>query len=407
MALFFPQPRAPDHDDYRIIDAFCPVARIAIEHDRRAHALRLADERFLSLAANVPGVVYQRLVTPEGDIRYTYISEGARDLFGVSPREILANPQALFDCHGPEYRKSFRERLLAASRELSMWDVEAPIINRNGEHRWTHAIARPQRQPDGSVLWTGVILDNTRLKEASLELAAANRGKSEFLANVSHELRTPLNAIIGFSEMMLNETFGQLENDKYRDYLSDIRSSGTLSMHIINDILDLSKIESGNAEFAEEIIDPHEIIEKGIRLIAGKAAAQDISLSYDKTETSSKLRADRRKMKQVLINLLSNAVKFTPPGGKIHISAATADDGQLVISVSDTGIGIADEDLPKVLDPFVQVDSSLSRKYQGTGLGLSLTKAMIELHGGSLDLESRLGVGTIVTVRLPQERVIC
>ncbi|MFQ5785105.1 MAG: ATP-binding protein [Alphaproteobacteria bacterium] len=168
--LYYREPYTPGDDDYQIIDVLLPLARIAIEHDQRAQALHLAEKRFGSLAANLPGVVYQRVVSPDGDIRYTFISEGARDLFGVSPTEIVADPQALFDCHGPEYSRTFRKRLLSASRELSLWDVEAPIVTAKGENKWTHAIARPQRQPDGSVVWDGIILDATRIKHAEQAL---------------------------------------------------------------------------------------------------------------------------------------------------------------------------------------------------------------------------------------------
>ena len=156
----------PDTEDRRVLDVVAAMARFVIQTAQREEALHSAKERFASLAASIPGVVYQRRVTPEGDIGYTYISEGARDIFGVTAEEIMANPQALFDCHGPEYRATFRERLLEASRKLEMWDVEAQIVTADGEEKWTHAIARPHRERDGSVLWDGVILDATRIKQA-------------------------------------------------------------------------------------------------------------------------------------------------------------------------------------------------------------------------------------------------
>lgn len=173
LTLHFCAPRTPTDLDHQILLAFGTLARFALEEERRTSGLRGADQRFAALADSIPGVVYQRVVTPGGDIRYTYISEGAKDLFGVGPEEILADPNALFDCHGPEYRETFHERLLAASRELSMWDVEATIITRNGKRKFTHAIARPHREDDGSVVWDGVILDATRIKEAEMMAAAA------------------------------------------------------------------------------------------------------------------------------------------------------------------------------------------------------------------------------------------
>jgi PAS domain S-box-containing protein len=173
LSLYFGAPRPPTDLDRQVLLALGALARFAVEQDQRSSALRGADQRFAALADSIPGVVYQRVVTPAGDIRYTYISEGAKDLFGVSPEEILADPNALFDCHGPEYRETFRQRLLSASRELSMWDVEATIITRDGKRRFTHAIARPHRHEDGSVVWDGVILDATRIKEAEMMAAAA------------------------------------------------------------------------------------------------------------------------------------------------------------------------------------------------------------------------------------------
>jgi PAS domain S-box-containing protein len=170
--LLFAESTMSDADDEQLVQSLVSLARHAIQNGRRLAALDSADQRFASLSASIPGVVYQRTVTPEGEIRYTYISEGAKDLFGVSAEEILADPKALFDCHSPEYRRTFRERLLQASRELKMWDVEATIISRSGERKFTHAIARPHRRPDGTVVWDGVILDSTRIKEAEHQAAA-------------------------------------------------------------------------------------------------------------------------------------------------------------------------------------------------------------------------------------------
>ena len=404
LCLYFDQARAPSHADYSTIDSLIPLAQLAIEHDRRARALRTADERFTSIAASIPGVVYQRVVRPDGDIRYTYISEAATDLFGVTPEEIIADSKALFDRHGPEYGSTFRERLLAASRDLTMWDVEAEIITRTGERRWTRALARPHREPDGSVVWNGVILDATRLKQANLELAAANRSKSEFLANMSHELRTPLNAIIGFSQLMLSMEDKNPVSDKYREYTQAIHDSGSHLLQIINDVLDLAKIEAGKPELHEDTLDLRKLIDSCACLIRSKADQGDLNLELNVPEGLPRLRADERKVKQILINLLSNAVKFTPAGGKIAVNARIAPDGGLAIDVADNGVGIAPNDMEMVLSPFAQVDSGLDRRFEGTGLGLPLSRAMAELHGGDLTLASTLGVGTTVTVRFPPRR---
>jgi signal transduction histidine kinase len=406
ITLFCPEADPPDGEDCQIIDSLCPLARVAIESDRHAQALNLADERFQSLASTVPGVVYQRVVKPDGDVRYNYISDGALELFGVPAAEIVADPQALFDCHGPEYRRDFRERIMTASRELTMWDVEAPIITRNGEHKWTHAIARPQPQPDGSVIWNGIILDATRIKQANIELAAANRAKSDFLANMSHELRTPLNAIIGFSEIFLGETFGDLGSPKYKSYAKDIHASGKHLLDVINDILDLTKIESNTTKLSEDTVDLRETIEKSVRLVKDRTKAQKISLQVKISKKLPNIVADEKRIKQILLNLLSNAEKFTPDGGTIAITAGPEPDGSLAISISDNGIGIAAKDLDSMFDPFVQADSGLNRKFDGTGLGLPLTKAMVEMHGGTIELKSEVDRGTEVVVRFPSHRVV-
>ena len=173
LTLYYADAHAPTPDDQRIMDEVLALAAFVLQHEKSERSRQFANDRLASLAKTIPGVVYQRLVNPDGEICYTYISEGARELFGVSPEEILANPNALFDCHGPEYRATFHERLKKASRDLEMWDVEAQIITRDGQEKWTHAIARPHRLPDGSVLWDGVILDATRIKTAEFELRKA------------------------------------------------------------------------------------------------------------------------------------------------------------------------------------------------------------------------------------------
>lgn len=384
-----------------IIEVIAPLAAVVLEHNRRANALRTADERLSSLAANLPGAIYQRVVHPDGKIRYTYISEGARDLFGASPAEIIANPDVLFQRHGPAYGATFRENLLAASRELRMWDVEAQLVTRDGEEKWTHAKARPRLQPDGSVIWDGIILDSTRIKQANLALAAANRAKSEFLAIMSHELRTPLNAIIGFSEIMASEAMGPLGNEHYREYLTDILASGRHLLSLINDILDLSKIEAGHLELNEGTIDVLKAIDGCIRLVKPRADDNKLILSVHCSAAEPNFFGDERKFRQIVTNLLSNAVKFTPEGGSVTVEIRDSPEGDLVIAVADTGIGIPPEALPKVCQAFVQVDAGHSRKYEGTGLGLALCKALTEAHGGTLFIESAVGVGTKVSLTFP------
>jgi signal transduction histidine kinase len=244
------------------------------------------------------------------------------------------------------------------------------------------------------------------LRDAKEQAEHANRTKSEFLANMSHELRTPLNAIIGFSEIIQKEMFGPIGSTRYKEYAVDIFHSGTHLLNLINDILDVSKAEAGKIELQETRILVKDLVDASLRLILPRAREAGVNLIEPPLDDLPPLRGDERRLKQVLINLLSNAVKFTPGGGRVALEAAVDAERGLVIKVIDTGIGMAREDIPKALEPFGQVDSKLSRKYEGTGLGLPLSKALVELHGGKLEIESEPGVGTTVTVVLPPERIV-
>ncbi len=265
--------------------------------------------------------------------------------------------------------------------------------------------------PEGSTFLVNTdITERKAAEEAMLaimkEAEIANRTKSEFLANMSHELRTPLNAIIGFSEIIKDETFGPVGSTKYRDYANDINESGQHLLALINDILDLSKVESGTDELHEENIEVSKLANAILKLVVGLAQTGNVELELDVSDDIAVLHADERKVKQILLNLLSNAIKFTPDGGKVTLKIWSRAESGYVFQVIDTGIGIAFEDIPKALAAFQQVDSGLNRRHEGTGLGLSLTKSLIEMHGGYLDLQSEVGVGTTVTVRFPAERIV-
>ena len=247
-------------------------------------------------------------------------------------------------------------------------------------------------------------IEEQHLRVAKDGAEAANRAKSEFLANMSHELRTPLNAVIGFSEMIKAEMFGPV-GERYRGYAADIFKSGSHLLELINEILDLSKLEAGQVELSEEEIDLAGAIEACLHLVEAQAQKAKIQLSTTLDPEVRVIRADDRRMRQILINLLSNAVKFTPDGGKIRV-ASFRKGGGLAIAVSDTGIGIAAEDMSKVMKTFGQVESKISRKHEGTGLGLPLAKHLVELHGGTLTIDSKVDVGTTVTVMLPSNRIV-
>jgi signal transduction histidine kinase len=238
---------------------------------------------------------------------------------------------------------------------------------------------------------------------AMLGAEAANRAKTEFLANMSHELRTPLNAIIGFSQLMMDR-HQATDPNRVGAYAKDINSAGMHLLAEVNRILDLAKIEAGRAELEEEWFDPAEAAEIPVTFVRPQAEGAGLTLAVAMPATLPQLYADKQYFKQILINLLSNAVKFTPRGGGVTLAAEIARDGWLAVSVADTGIGIAEEDVWKALVPFAQVSSDLSRKYEGTGLGLPLSKGFVEMHGGTLKIESEPRRGTKVTVRFPPDR---
>ncbi len=246
---------------------------------------------------------------------------------------------------------------------------------------------------------------NAALSDALQRAEAARRAKSEFLANMSHELRTPLNAIIGFAQLIQQEIHGPLGAEPYKEYVGDIRESGSHLLRIINDILDLSKAAAGKMTLEEDHLSPGDIAAGVCRLMRHRTEAARLDLTLHVADDLPALWADERKLKQMLLNLLSNAVKFTEPGGRISVAVELASADGLRIAVRDTGVGIAQDQIAHVLEPFAQADGTLSRKADGTGLGLPLVKAMIELHGGRLVLESEPGAGTTTTLVFPPERL--
>ena len=235
--------------------------------------------------------------------------------------------------------------------------------------------------------------------------AAASQAKSQFLATMSHELRTPLNAIIGFSELLKGELFGPIGDARYKGYVNDVHRSGKHLLSLVNDVLDFSKIDAGHLTLQEDQIEIRETLATSLRMVAGQADSNGVAIEQEIARDLPILRADERRVRQILLNRLSNAVKFTPRGGTVRL-IAFVDEREFVVQVADTGIGMAKEDIPRALERFGQLDSDLNRKYEGTGLGLPLTKKLAELHGGRLEIESELCVGTKVTVAFPAERLI-
>ena len=394
-------------------DALLTTMRDVTSRIRAQAALEETERRLAAAASNFPGAIYQRVMDVDGNVSYPFVSRGIKEMTGIDPEDIIASPDLLTEMVPFEVRSRIREAIEMSARDMSPYEIEAPAFSRNGDQIWLRSVARPRPHVDGGVIWDGVFHDITErtlarqaLQAAKDEAEAANRAKSYFLANVSHELRTPLNAVIGYSEVLRDEIFGPMEHQKYHEYSKDIHASGTHLLELTEDILDLSKIETGNIVVDEKEIDVGLMMEETMRIAAPAIQKGNFDLSVDIAPEFPILLADETRLRQVLLNLLSNAFKFTPEGGEITVTVDINDDGEPEFSVRDTGIGIAKDDIPHVLAPFGRVVQLTVDNDRGTGLGLPLSKSLIEMHGGTFRLSSTLGAGTEVTFSLPAHRAV-
>jgi len=364
-----------------------------------------ARERFQDISRLVSDWIWET----DADFRFTYVSPRVMEVLKLHPRHFAAltlfevgRASLASETPTPEMRSPFR-------------DVMYEIHDGDGAPRLCLVSGLPIFDDKTGAFkgYRGTARDVTEMKQreeallrAKLMAEEANRFKGEFLANMSHELRTPLNAIIGFSDIMRSETFGKLGSDRYVEYAKDILDSSRHLLGIINDILDISKVDAGKLQLYEEEVDLRQEVRDAIRLFSEHAVDVGLKFKIDLPESPPPLWADRRKIKQILLNLLSNAIKFTLPGGEVRVASdVDPATGDLRLIVSDSGIGIAQKDIDKVFSVFGQAESSLSRRYEGTGLGLPLSVALVELHGGKLALESTVGVGTKITIHLPARRL--
>ncbi len=346
----------------------------------------------------------------EGGIEF--VNPKFSEMTGYPADEVLgSNPRIVKSGEMNEEVYGTLWRAITSGKE---WRGELCNKRKDGSLYWVTAAISPVKGPGGSTThYVAIEEDITDRKKAAEELLKAkegaeiaNRAKTEFLANMSHELRTPLNSIIGFAQIISNETFGPVKHDQYKDYANDISNSGMHLLELINDILDVSRIETDSFSLQEQDIDVVELMRTCARLIRERADAAGLKIEADIPTRFPKLHADERRVKQILLNMLANAVKFTEEGGRVGLNVKLTRDGGMEFEITDTGIGIAEEDIETVMSPFGQVDSSLARKYEGAGLGLPLSRKLVELHGGALELNSELGVGTRIAVRFPPDRTL-
>ena len=377
-------------------------------HERIEKALRDSEIRFRELAELLPEIVFE--TDQRGKL--IFLNQQGLTTSGYSEEDLRVGLQAL-DMIVPEDRQSVRDNIAAVMSGHDLGHNEYTGLRKDGSTYPVIVHSTPVWRDGAIVGLRGTVINITGRKKAENEILrakqdaeVASRAKSEFLAAMSHELRTPLNAIIGFSDMIKTETLGPLDNPHYRGYVKDINESGQHLLALINDILDLAKIESGKDDLAEEAVDIEDNARSAVMLVRQRAMERSVALNLEIEDGMPALWADPRKLKQVFVNLLTNAIKFTDRGGQIVLAARRDVTGGLVFEVTDTGIGIAQEDIPKALSQFGQVKKDPEYALEGTGLGLPLTQAIVEQHGGTLDLHSQLGVGTTVTVRFPAPRLV-
>lgn len=377
------------------------------EQIKVSNQLEAQNASFERLAANVPGFIYKFRMTPNGEFSFPYASRGCKDVFGVDPASVSNDATPIMQTIHPDDLPMFQDTVLNSAMHLTPWNFEARQKTSNGEWKWFHAASRPQLQDNGDIIWEGLVMDVTTRKRVEEELAkaklaaeASSAAKAEFLANMSHEIRTPLNAIIGLNRLVLKSELSKVQ----RDYLNKVQLSSENLLGIINNILDFSKIESGKLPIEHIEFNLDSVLENIGTMLEPVAAEKHLDLLVDRgIGVPLHMIGDPLRLVQVLTNLCSNAIKFTAQGEVIIAveRVSTAGEEGLRFSVKDTGIGLTEQQKSRIFESFTQADSSTTRNYGGTGLGLTISKHLIELMGGEIGVYSIEGVGSEFYFTLP------
>ena len=379
----------------------------------RLKQAEIVEMRDRTLLQNLRGIVFYRS-EPGGKV--TAVGDERELLTAYTRADGTVKVRAWLDAIHPDDRLDYLAFEARRQAKAGDFTKEYRVRDPNtGAYRWVRETGYVVITKEGQVCYDGYLLDITTGKEqernllaASEAAMAASRTRGEFLANMSHELRTPLNAIIGFAELIRTQAFGPVGQRRYLDYAEDIRAGADHLLNLVEDILEFTRSESGASDIRDTIVGIRDSIAAALRLVRDQANRKRLVIDVDLPADLPNLKADERKIRQILLNLMTNAVKFTPDGGRITVSARCSDHllADMVIEIRDTGIGIAPNNLQRVMEPFTQVDASLSREHGGTGLGLPLSRRLAEMHGGRLDLESTLTVGTVVRLTMPANRVL-
>ena len=389
--------------------AYSLEQKLSQDHRTLEDILHEGQQRLRAVIDAVPAIIY----ASDADHRLIFMNSYAAQHWGTAPETAIGRTavEVFGDAHGresqsldltvlntgeilPAYERSVTD---SSGLELVMLTTKSPIPDQTGRVAIVVTAAldiTERKRAEGKLIGA--------MEEAEL----ANRAKTQFLANMSHELRTPLNAIIGFSEMLSSESLGPIGSPRYQEYATDINSSAVHLLGIIDEILDLSKIESGKVELREEEIDLQGALSDVVGITRSRVLEAELELRNLAVGNLPYLFGDKVKIKQTLLNLLSNAVKFTPPGGRISLNAQVARNHAIEISVTDTGIGMSKDEIPLAMSRFGQVADSMSRSHTGAGLGLSIVTSLIKLHGGTCQIDSEKGKGTTVILQFPPQRTI-